>query len=89
MRQAGRKWTLADLPEACNKNNLFRKRFIPTYIKFVAQSGDPWTIDDLAAVTAMQKIWNAIYGQTIPYTISTDGPVFAIVHILFCRGLHN
>ena len=79
MRQAGRKWTVADLPQGCNENNLFRKRFIPMYIKFLAQGGDPWTVDDLMAVTAMQKIWNTVYGKTIPYKISSDGPVFAIV----------
>ena len=79
MRQAGRKWTVADLPRACNLNNLFRKRFIPTYIKFVAEGSDLWTVDDLAAVTAMQQIWNTVYGKTIPYRISTDGPDFTIV----------
>ncbi|KAI0247968.1 hypothetical protein BJV78DRAFT_1285175 [Lactifluus subvellereus] len=79
-RHAGQKswWTLADLPEACTANNLFRKSFIPTYIKFVAQGSDPWTVNDLAAVAAMQKIWTAVYGKTIHYTVSTDGPVFAI-----------
>ena len=82
MRQAGRKWTSADLPKDCSQNNLFRKHFIPTYIKFVAQGCDPWTINDLTAVTAMQKIWAAVYRKTIPYTISTDCPVFAIISLV-------
>jgi hypothetical protein len=81
MRQAGRRWTVADLPAGCNENNLFRKCFIPTYFKFVAKGGNPWTMDDLEAVKAMQKIWNQVYGKTIPYKITTDCPVFAIVSL--------
>jgi len=49
--------------------------------QFVAEGGDPWTMDDLTAVTAMQKIWNAIYGEKIPYKITTNCPVFAIVSL--------
>ena len=52
------------------------------YIKFIAQGGDPWTIEDLMAITTMQKILMAVYGKTIPYTISTDCPVFAIVSLI-------
>ena len=48
---------------------------------------DPWTIDDLVVVTAMQKIWNTVYRKTIICTISTDSPVFAIVSI-FIYILH-
>ena len=40
---------------------------------------DPWTIDDVVVVTAIQKIWNTAYRKTIICTISTDSPVFAIV----------
>ena len=82
MRQAGQKWTLANLPKDCCQNNLFHKHFIPMYIKFVAQVGDPWTTEDLTAVTAVQKIWTVVYGKTIPYTISTDCPIFAIVSLI-------
>ena len=52
------------------------------YIKFVAQVGDPWTTEDLTAVTAVQKIWTVVYGKTNPYTISTDCPIFAIVSLI-------
>jgi hypothetical protein len=90
MRQAGRKWMMADLPEACHTNNLFRKSFIPTYIKWVSQGRNPWTVDDLAAVTAMQKIWNTVYRNTIHYTISTNSPAFAIVsRIYILQELYN
>ena len=87
MRQAGQKWTLANLPKECNQNNMFPKRFVPTYFKLVAQGNDPWTIDGLVAVTTMQKIWTTVYGKTITCTISTDSPVFAIVSI-FIYILH-
>jgi hypothetical protein len=83
MRQAGCKWTTADFPMGCNENNLFQKCFIPTYIKWVGQPSNPWTVDDLVAITAMQKIWTVVYGKTIPYKITTDGPVFAIVSTFF------
>jgi len=51
------------------------------YIKFLAQGGNPWTVDYLMVVMAMQKIWNMVYGKMIPYKISSDGPVFAIVSL--------
>ena len=63
---------------------MFHKRFVPIYFKSIAQ---PWTINDLVAVTTMQKIWTTVYGKTITCTISTNSPIFAIVSI-FIYILH-
>jgi hypothetical protein len=42
---------------------------------------DPWTVDDMVAKSALQKIWNAIFGEDIPHKVTVDGPVFAVVSI--------
>jgi hypothetical protein len=73
---------VAELPECCNINNRWRKKFIPTYIWFVSRTNDPWAIEDSVALSAMKKIWTKVYGAE-KHTIATDGPVFSIVST-FC-----
>jgi hypothetical protein len=80
-RKSGTKWCASDLPEGCHVDNLWHKTFIPTYIKYVSQQDDPWTVDDKAAKSAMQKIWHTVYKKSISYQITTDGPVFAVVSV--------
>jgi hypothetical protein len=55
----------------------------------VAQQQNPWTVEDKAAKLAMQKIWQAVYKKSIPYQITTDGPVFAVVSICILHVLQH
>jgi hypothetical protein len=75
----GSKWQTVDLPLGCVEDGLWRKTFIPTYIAFISQQEDPWTITDAVAKSAMQKIWDKIFGEDIPHKITTDGAVFSVV----------
>jgi hypothetical protein len=72
---------MADLPGGSAEDSRYRRKFIPTYIWFVAQQEDPWAIDDATAKIGMQKIWNAIF-KDIPHKVTTDGPVFGLVSLI-------
>ena len=78
----GKRWSTAHLPEVCNAKGLWRKYFIPTYIWSVSRGDNPWAIDDLNAISNMKKIWAKVYGNE-KLTITTDGPVFAVVSDFF------
>jgi len=68
-----------DLPSGCLTNDAWCRAFVPTYLRWAATQEDPWALDDEKALDAMQKIWNAIYNKTVPYTITLNDPVFSIV----------
>jgi len=84
-RRHGVKWATKDLPEGAIDDGLWRKVFVPTYIDFVGQQEDPWTVDDTVAKSAMQKIWKVVYKDrdVESYKIKTDGPVFGLVRVMF------
>jgi hypothetical protein len=80
----GTRWTNADLPFGCRKDNVWRRTYIPTYITFVAGYRDPWTVGDDDAVTAMQKTWNKVYLNRsrmadIQHQVVVNNAVFSIV----------
>lgn len=77
-REVGKKWATAHLPGVCGINGRWRKKFIPTYIWFVARGDNPWAVEDSIALSALKKIWTKIYGNE-KFAITTDGPVFAVV----------
>jgi hypothetical protein len=79
-RRSGRKWHTVDLPEGCGSE--WRKKFIPTFFKWISNLDDSWTVDDVAAKSALQKIWKVSFPE-IAYKIKTDGPVFVVVSLVF------
>jgi hypothetical protein len=72
------KYTNADLPQGALENNDWRKKFIPTYEKWLGARAGPWVNNEDKNLAAMQAIWNAVYPH-IDYTIEVDGPVYWIV----------
>jgi hypothetical protein len=79
--EKNRKYKNEDLPVGCIDGNRWRGCFIPSYIWFLAFQDDPWRVSDNAAVKGMQKIWDAIYNERIPYEISANDAVFTIVRV--------
>ena len=72
------KFTNNDLP--AGSMDLWRPVLIPTFAKFVASYDDPWVIDDQDTITALQKVWDAVYPK-IPYTVKTKEAVFVLVSL--------
>lgn len=76
------KFTNVHLPLGCQNNGAWRRIFIPTYLKYLASRDtekDTWTINDGDAVPIQQKIWDFVYGESVPHIITVQGPVFALV----------
>jgi hypothetical protein len=76
------KFTNKALPDGCQDGNRWRRIFIPTYIHFVADCENPWSVNSDKAVAAMQKIWNTVYGKSIPHTVQVNQAVFSVVCIV-------
>ena len=70
------------LPEGCQDDLKWRRRYVPTYLRFLSSYPKVWTIADNEAVKAMQKIWNVIYGDEIPYDVNVNCAVFKTVCLL-------
>jgi hypothetical protein len=73
------KSTNKDLPNGCQDGQRWRRRFIPTYMRYIAGSEDPWTIDDDKAQEVLQQIWIGVYGAKLRYTVEINDAVFRIV----------
>jgi hypothetical protein len=73
------KWTNAHLPQGCQDVNRWRRVFVPTYIRFVASYDNPWTVRDEDSVSAMQAIWNKVYGSKIEHEIVAQQAVHSVV----------
>ena len=81
------KSTKKDLPAGCQDGNLYRGCFITTYLKFIGQYANPWSIDDTDAVNAMKKIWKVVYRKKIEHVVEFGDKVFMNVSTYCIYGL--
>jgi hypothetical protein len=61
---------------------------VTTLFWYVAYQQDPWNLDDDDAVIVMQQIWDALYGDAIPYNITIQDAVSTIVSASILRSQH-
>jgi hypothetical protein len=78
------KFTNKSLPEGCQESHRWRRSLVPTYIHFVAACKNPWSVDSDEAVSALQKIWRAVYGDKIQHTVKVNEAVFSVVCLAAC-----
>jgi hypothetical protein len=69
----------ANLPDGAHDHDRFRRNFISTAVSLVASLGNAWKVEDKVAVPKFQKIWDTIYGSTVPYTIEVNDAVYSVV----------
>jgi hypothetical protein len=67
-----------DLPHGVHDKDHWHRKFIPTFLWWVAKHSDPWNLDDNDVVIALQQIWDVIY-PNIEYTVEQKGAVVAVV----------
>jgi hypothetical protein len=67
------------LPEGCQGQFKWCRHYVPTYLWFLSSYPKVWAIPDNDAVKAMQKIWDDIYGDEIPYDVNVNCAVFKTV----------
>jgi hypothetical protein len=63
----------------------FRRHFIPTAVWYHATQIDTWNTNDKDLVSALQAIWDTIYGRTVPHQIEVNDSVFRVV----CHNFTN
>jgi hypothetical protein len=69
----------APLPTGAELHNRFRGIFIPTYERWVGMQPNPWLILDDVAVPVLQVIWDTIYNNEVPWTVTAGDCVFECV----------
>lgn len=79
MRNTKARATYNNLPSGSLDGNIWRRRYVTSYIKFVAGYKNPWTVPDNVAIETMQKIWDAVYRDKIRYTIELNDACFRLV----------
>ena len=67
---------MAPLPDGAELYNQFRGIFIPTYERWVGMQSNPWLITDDVAVPVLQAIWDTIYENNVPWTVTAGDCVF-------------
>ena len=67
-----------DLPDGVHNKERWHRKFIPTFLWWVAKQSDPWNLDDDDVVIALQQIWDVIY-PNIAYKVEIKGAVVAVV----------
>ncbi|GBE85561.1 hypothetical protein SCP_0800780 [Sparassis crispa] len=59
----------ADLPPVALKNDRWRRRFLPTVVRYVGTLKNPWTIDEEEFRRVLELIWDKVYGKLgVEYT---------------------
>ncbi|KAF8259051.1 hypothetical protein EI94DRAFT_1814058 [Lactarius quietus] len=74
-----RKKIPAPLPVGAELHNQFHGIFIPTYKRWVGMQPNPWLIPDDVAVPVLQVIWDTIYTNKVPWTMTAGDCVFECV----------
>ena len=72
---------LSPLPVGAELHNRFRGIFIPTYERWVGMQSNPWLITDDVALPVLQDIWDTIYDNDVPWTVTVGDCVFERVRV--------
>lgn len=56
---------------------------IPNFIRLLAAGDQPWLIGDDAIISALQNVWNHVYGNKLQFTIERNTIPFDLVRFLF------
>jgi hypothetical protein len=83
-----------DLPVGAHDDDRFRHAYVPSNIWWMAFQLDPFKPQVDAQVSFMKTSWKVIYGNTVPYKVRVNDPVFRLVSYqfkyptaLFCQRL--
>ncbi|KAG1865351.1 hypothetical protein F4604DRAFT_1586119 [Suillus subluteus] len=71
-------YRMKHLPDVCQTSGKWSSVFIPTLIYCIGNQDEVWAIKDNSLSATLQLIWDAVY-KGVPYTVTTDGPVIAVV----------
>ncbi|KAF9218845.1 hypothetical protein BS17DRAFT_770428 [Gyrodon lividus] len=72
------KYIKDSLPPSCTMDNVWRRLYISALAHFAARYGNPWSISSEQFRSALQEIWDMVYGGDIEHTVTASGLVFHI-----------
>lgn len=71
--------TIQNLPNGANKNFAWTRLVIPNFIRLLLAGDQPWLIGDNVIISELQKVWDLVYGQELPFTIKKGTVPFDVV----------
>lgn len=78
-----RRATKKGLPLGANKDDAWVRLVIPNFIRLLMAGDQPWLIGDDVIISALQNVWDHVYGNKIPFTIGKNTVPFNLVSLLF------
>jgi len=60
---------IEDLPDSADEDHAWTRRVIPNFINIILTGEQAWLITDDTIISELQRVWNHVYGSSIPFTI--------------------
>jgi hypothetical protein len=70
--------------QGANKDNAWTRLVIPNFIRLLLTGDQPWLISDDVFISDLQKVWNFVYGKSVPFMITKGTVPFNIVSNFSC-----
>ncbi|KAH9935834.1 hypothetical protein B0H21DRAFT_711525 [Amylocystis lapponica] len=77
---------MADLPPMALKNDRWRRRFVPTLLRYMGALETPWSVDEDDFRRAVELIWAAVYGTA---AIKYDDDLHTVVRAVAMQSVYN
>jgi hypothetical protein len=74
--------TIQNLPRGANNDAEWARLVIPNFIRLLLAGEQPWLIGDDVIISELQKVWNHVYGNKLPFTIMKGTVPFELVRNL-------
>lgn len=78
---------VSDLPAAARTNDLWTRAFLPTLLRYLGTRSDPWHWQRGFALSTLQTVWAAVYGEALPFPVAIADDVLALVSRLLSLTL--
>ncbi|KAI0352544.1 hypothetical protein OH77DRAFT_1513132 [Trametes cingulata] len=73
-----KKWTTADLPFGAQQDDRWTSRFVPTLLRYQGCRYNPWSWLAESSVSVVQKIWDEVYGDSLPHDVQANDNVHKV-----------
>lgn len=70
---------VSDLPDAARVDDAWTRVFLPTLLRYLGARSDPWFWQRSFAVSTLQAIWAAVYGEDLPFPLAMTDSILALV----------
>ncbi len=71
--------SIQDLPSGANDDAIWTRHVIPNFLNLILAGEHSWLIADNIIITALQSVWNHVFGNRVPFTIEKKSAPFVLV----------